>query len=335
MKAIQLQSPGGLDRLKLVELPDPAAPRAGEIQVRVHASSLNYHDLGVVLGKPGIADGLVPMADGAGVVTAAGSGVTEFQPGDHVVSCFFPTWQAGRALLADFVTVPGDGIDGFARELVNAPATSFTLAPKGYTHEEAATLTTAGLTAWRALVIDAGLQAGDTVLVLGTGGVSIFALQMALSMGARVIATTSSAAKEQQLRDMGASAVINYRDNPQWGDEVLRLTGGRGADIVVEVGGPSTLPQSIRACRIGGHIALMGVLTGFKGDIPTVELMRKQQTLQGLIVGSRQDQQDMVRALENFDWKPVIDSSYPLEKIADAFEHQKAGRHFGKVCLSF
>ncbi|MBF5005939.1 zinc-dependent alcohol dehydrogenase family protein [Diaphorobacter caeni] len=335
MKAIQLQSPGGLERLRSVDLPEPAAPKAGEIQVRVHASSLNYHDLGVVLGKPGSADRLIPMSDGAGVVTAVGAGVSEFKEGDAVVSCFFPTWQAGPATIADFLTVPGDGIDGFARELVTAPITSFTHAPKGYTHEEAATLTTAGLTAWRALVIDGGIKAGDTVLVLGTGGVSIFALQMARSMGARVIATTSSAAKEKQLLAMGASDVINYRDNPQWGDKVLALTGGRGADIVVEVGGPSTLPQSIRACRVGGHIALMGVLTGFAGDIPTVELMRKQQTLRGLIVGSRLDQQDMVRALERFDWKPVIDSQYPLEQIAAAFEHQKAGRHFGKVCLSF
>ncbi len=335
MKAIQLQSPGGLDRLKLVDLPTPGAPQAGEIQVRVHASSLNYHDLGVVLGKPGLPDGLIPMADGAGVVTAVGAGVTEFKAGDAVVSCFFPTWQAGRATIADFATVPGDGIDGFAREVVNAPATSFTLAPKGYTHEEAATLTTAGLTAWRMLVINGGIKAGDTVLVLGTGGVSIFALQMARAMGATVIATTSSAAKEKQLLAMGASHVINYKDNAKWGDEVLKLTGGRGVDIVVEVGGPSTLPQSIRACRVGGHISLVGVLTGFAGDIPTVELMRKQQTLQGLIVGSRQDQQDMIRALENFDWKPVIDSQYPLEQIAAAFEHQKAGKHFGKVCLSF
>ncbi|QNP48709.1 zinc-dependent alcohol dehydrogenase family protein [Diaphorobacter aerolatus] len=335
MKAIQLQNPGGLNHLKLVDLPAPSAPQAGEIQVRIHASSLNYHDLGVVLGKPRSADGLIPMSDGAGVVTAVGTGVSEFKEGDAVVSCFFPTWQSGRATIAEFVAVPGDGIDGFARELVNAPATSFTHSPNTYSHEEAATLTTAGLTAWRALVIDAAIKAGDSVLVLGTGGVSIFALQMARSMGATVIATTSSATKEKQLLAMGAQAVVNYRDNPQWGDEVLKLTNGRGVDIVVEVGGPSTLPQSIRACRVGGHISLMGVLTGFAGDLPTVELMRKQQTLQGLIVGSRQDQQDMIRALENFDWKPVIDSKYPLEKIADAFEHQKAGKHFGKVCLSF
>ena len=335
MKAIQLQSAGGLDQLKLVDLPAPGAPQTGEIQVRVHASSLNYHDLGVVTRQPAPKAGLIPMSDGAGEVTAVGEGVTEFKVGDSVVSCFFPTWQSGRALHADFVTVPGDGIDGFAREIVNAPATSFTLSPKGYSHEEAATLTTAGLTAWRALVVNAGIQAGDTVLVLGTGGVSIFALQMAQSMGANVIATTSTSEKAAKLKSMGVQTVINYRENENWGDEVLKLTNGRGVDIVVEVGGAGTLPQSIRACRVGGHISLMGVLTGFSGNLPTVELMRKQQTLEGLIVGSRENQQDMIRALENFGWKPVIDSRYPLEQIAEAFAHQQAGKHFGKVCLSF
>lgn len=335
MKAIQLQQPGGLDHLRLVDLPVPGAPGAGEIQVRVHASSLNYHDLGVVLGRAGAADGRIPMADGAGVVTAVGAGVTEFAEGDAVVSCFFPQWQSGGKLPFDFKRVPGDGVDGFARELVNLPATALTHAPKGYTHAQAATLTTAGLTAWRALVVDARIEAGDTVLVLGTGGVSIFALQMAKSMGARVIATTSSEAKKERLLALGADTVINYRDTPQWGEAVLAATDGRGADIVVEVGGPGTLPQSIRACRPGGHIALIGVLTGFAGDVPTVELMRKQQTLKGLIVGSREQQQDMVRALEQFAWRPVIDSRYPLEQMAQAFARQQAGQHFGKICLDY
>lgn len=335
MKVIQLQHPGGLDRLRLVDLPAPGAPATGEIQVRIHASSLNYHDLGVVLGRARADDGRIPMADGAGVVTAVGEGVTGFAVGEAVVSCFFPLWQSGRAVPSTFQTVPGDGVDGFAREVVNMPAQAFTLAPKGYSHEEAATLTTAGLTAWRALVVDAKMQAGDTVLVLGTGGVSIFALQIAKSMGARVIATTSSNAKKERLEALGADLVINYQDQPEWGDVVLAATGGRGVDIVVEVGGPGTLPQSIRACTPGGHIALIGVLTGYSGDVPTVELMRKQQTLRGLIVGSREHQQDMVRALENFSWRPVIDSRYPLEQIAEAFAHQQTAKHFGKICLHY
>ncbi len=335
MKSIQLQHPGGLDRLHRVDLPAPGAPLAGEIQVRIHASSLNYHDLGVVAGNARAADGRIPMSDGAGVVTAVGAGVTEFAVGDAVVSCFFPHWQSGRNVPSTFATVPGDGVDGFARERVNMPANAFTHAPQGYSHEEAATLTTAGLTAWRALVVDARVQPGDTVLVLGTGGVSIFALQMAKAIGARVIATTSSEAKKQRLLQLGADTVINYLEQPEWGDLVLAATGGRGVDLVVEVGGPATLPQSIRACAPGGHIALIGVLTGFAGAVPTAELMRKQQTLKGLIVGNREQQQDMVRALEQWSWRPVIDSSYPLEQMAEAFAHQQAGKHFGKICLRF
>lgn len=335
MKAMQLAAPGGLDNLKLVELPAAAAPGAGQIQVRIHASSLNYHDLGVVSRPGAAADGRIPMADGAGVVTAVGAGVAEFAVGDAVVSTFFPQWLAGRNVPTDFQLVPGDGVDGFARESITLPATSFTHAPKGWSHAEAATLTTAGLTAWRALVVDGGIQAGDTVLVLGTGGVSIFALQMAKSMGAKVIATTSSAAKAERLQALGADVVINYKDTPEWGDAVLAATGRRGADIVVEVGGPGTLPQSIRACAPGGHIALIGVLTGIAGAVPTLELMRKQQILKGLIVGSREQQQDMVRALDLFGWKPVIDSRYPLERMADAFLHQRSARHFGKICLEY
>jgi len=330
MKAIQLQHPAGLDNLRLVDMAAPGTPAAGEIQVRLHASSLNYHDLGVVTGHAGAAEGRIPMADGAGVVTAVGEGVTEFAVGDCVVSCFFPHWQSGRVVPTTFQTVPGDGVDGFARELINLPTDAFTLAPKGYTFEEAATLT-----AWRALVVDGRIKAGDTVLVLGTGGVSIFALQMAKTMGARVIATTSSEAKKAKLLALGADHVINYKDQPEWGDAVLAATDGHGADIVVEVGGPGTLPQSIRACAAGGHIALIGVLTGFAGSVPTLELMRKQQTLRGLIVGSREQQQDMVRALETFSWRPVIDRSYPLEQIAEAFAHQQAARHFGKICLHY
>ena len=334
MKAIRLAPAGGLDQLQLIDLPQAAVPGPGEMTVRIHASSLNYHDL-LVVTNPTVEGGRIPMADGAGVVTAVGAGVREFAPGDAVVSCFFPEWQAGRAFPLGFGTVPGDGVDGFARESVTMAATAFTHAPKGYSHAEAATLTTAGLTAWRALVVDGGIKAGDTVLVLGTGGVSILALQMAKSMGARVIATTSSPAKAERLHALGADTVIDYRATPEWGAAVLAATNGRGADIVVEVGGPDTLAQSIIACAQGGHIALIGVLTGFAGQVPTVQLMAKQQRLQGLIVGNREHQQDMVRALEGFDWRPVIDRTYPLEEIAEAFAWQKAGSHFGKICLTY
>ena len=335
MKAIRLRSPGGLDNLQSVDMEEPKAPAVGEIRVRLHASSLNYHDYGVA-SRPGWqADGRIPMSDGAGVVEAVGPGVSAFSAGDHVVSCFFPTWADGPATIADFATVPGDGVDGFAREAVTLPATAFTRAPRGFSHAEAATLTTAGLTAWRALVVDGGLKAGDTVLVLGTGGVSIFALQFAKAMGAIVVATSSSDEKLERARALGADHVINYKREPDWGRRVWDWTGGRGVDHVIEVGGPGTLPQSIAAVRIGGHIALIGVLTGYAGDVPTGPFMLKQARLQGLIVGSRREQVDMVRAIEAIGLKPVIDRSFPLDGLADAFRHQESGSHFGKICLTF
>ncbi|HWL72223.1 MAG TPA: NAD(P)-dependent alcohol dehydrogenase [Geminicoccus sp.] len=335
MKAIRLEAPGGLDRLDQVDLPDPGDPGPGEIRVRLHGSSLNFHDYLVVTGKIPTDPDRIPMSDGAGVVEAVGDGVAEFEAGDHVVSGFFPYWLEGPARVADFKTTPGDGVDGYARQAVVRPASWFTHAPKGWSHAEAATITTAGLTAWRALVVDGGLKAGDRVLVLGTGGVSIFALQIAKAMGATVIATSSSDAKLERVRELGADHVINYRQQPEWGRLVQELTAGQGVDHVVEVGGPGTLPQSITAVRIGGHISLIGVLTGRAGEVPTSLLMAKQARLQGLIVGSRRHQIEFVQALDATGIRPVIDRSFPLEGIADAFRHEESGSHFGKICLEF
>ncbi len=335
MKGIVLRSPGELDRLELIEMPDPGAPAPGEIRVRLHASSLNYHDYLVATGRIPTADGRIPMSDGAGVVEAVGERVTEFAVGDDVVSCFFPEWQAGPPAVGDFSTVPGDGVDGYAREVVVRPATWFTPAPRGFSHAEAATLTTAGLTAWRALVVDGGLKAGDVVLVLGTGGVSIFALQIAKMTGATVIATSSSDEKLERVRAMGADHTINYRQHEDWGTRAREWTGGRGVDHVVEVGGPGTLAQSITAARVGGHISLIGVLTGLAGDLPTAALMVKQARLQGLIVGSRRHQMDLVRAIDATGLRPVVDRSFALAEIANAFRHEELGAHFGKICLEF
>ena len=333
MRAIQLTAPGGLDNLKLVTLPDPGQPAPGEIRVRLHASSLNFHDYAVASGWMPAADGRIPMSDGAGVVDSVGEGVTEFAAGDHVVSCFFPQWQDGPPTVGDFSGTPGDGVDGYACGWAVRPATWFTHAPKPFSHAEAATLTTAGLTAWRALVVDGQLKASDTVLVLGTGGVSIFALQIARAMGATVIATSSSDEKLERARDLGAAHTVNYKTHPDWGKRVFDWTGGRGVDHVIEVGGPVTLPQSITALRIGGHIALIGVLTGLEGPIPTAALMGKQARLQGLIVGSRRQQIDMVQWLDSSGVRPVIDRRFPLSDIADAFRHQGGPSHFGKIVL--
>jgi NADPH:quinone reductase-like Zn-dependent oxidoreductase len=335
MKAIVLRSPAGLDRLELIDMPDPGPPGPGEIRVRLHASSLNYHDYLVATGRIRTADGRVPMSDGAGVVEAVGEGVTEFTVGDQVISCFFPEWHDGPPTVGDFSTVPGDGVDGYAREAAVRPATWFTRAPRGLSHAEAATLPTAGLTAWRALVVDGGLKAGDVVLALGTGGVSIFALQIAKMMGATVIATSSSDEKLERVRAMGADLTINYRQHDDWGARARDWSGGRGVDHVIEVGGPGTLAQSIAAVRVGGHISLIGVLTGLGGEVPTAALMAKQARLQGLIVGNRRDQVELVRAIDATGLRPVIDRSFALAEIADAFRHEESGAHFGKICLEF
>lgn len=333
MKVVILRRPGGLDCLQTIERSDPGEPERGEIRVRIHASSLNYHDHAVVTGAIPTEDGRIPMSDGAGIVEAVGPGVEELAVGDAVVSTFFPTWLEGPPRIDDFSTTPGDGVDGYAREEVVRPAAAFTRAPEGWSHVEAATLTTAGLTAWRALIVDGGLKAGDTVLTLGTGGVSIFALQIAQRMGARVIATSSSEEKRERLRELGVEHVLDYESEPEWGARVKELTHGRGVDHVVEVGGAGSLPQSIEAVRTGGHIALIGILSGVSGDVPTVRMMAKQIRLQGLVVGSRAHQQDMVRGMEASGLRPIVDRSFALDELAEAFRYEEAGLHFGKIAL--
>lgn len=333
MKAIQLHAPASLDNLKLVDLPDPVAPGAGEIVVRLQASSLNYHDYAVVKGMLPTAENRIPMSDGAGEVTAVGDGVTEFKAGDAVVSTFFPDWIDGTPPEGGFTRVPGDGIDGYACEQAVGATTSWTHAPDGYSAAESATLTCAGLTAWRALFVDGCVKPGDTVLVQGTGGVSIFALQFAKAAGATVIATSSSNEKLDRLRELGADHLINYKEVEAWGPKVLELTGGKGVDCVVEIGGPGTLDQSMMASRIGGHIALIGVLTGFAGPVQTAMLMAKNLRVQGLTVGSRAQQQEMIAAINANGIKPVLDKHFPLADLADAFRHQESGAHFGKIVV--
>lgn len=333
-KAMIVQTGGGFDKVMAGEREAPP-PQAGEITVRLHACSLNYHDYAVVSGMWGPSAPRIPMADGAGVVTAVGPGVSEFAVGDAVVSAFFPLWEDGEPEVEGFATVPGDGVDGYARETVTTTASAFTRAPKNYSHAEAATLTTAGLTAWRALHDDGRLKAGETVLVQGTGGVSIFALQFAKMAGATVIATSSSAEKLAKLKSLGADHVVNYRENPNWGEIARDFTGGRGVDHVIEIGGPGTLAQSLAAARIGGHVSLIGILTGLTGELPVVTALIKQIQLKAVLVGSRRQQRDMIRAIDANDMKPVIDRSFGLEEIVEAFRYQESNRHFGKICLEF
>ncbi|KPX72701.1 Zinc-binding dehydrogenase family oxidoreductase [Pseudomonas amygdali pv. tabaci] len=329
---IYVQAGGGYDQVSVGES-EVLAPKADEITVRLHANSLNYHDFAVVTGMWAPTEKRIPMADGAGVVTAVGEGVSEFAVGDSVVSTFFPEWISGEPLVEGFVTVPGDGIDGYAREQVTARATSFTHAPLGYTHAEASTLTTAGLTAWRALMVDDALKAGDTVLVQGTGGVSIFALQFAKMVGATVIATSSSDEKLERLKAMGADHLINYRKDSNWGETARKLTGGRGVDHIIDVGGPSTLQHSMTAARVAGHISVIGILSGVAGQLEFVPALVKQLRMQGVLVGSRTQQQDMIRAIDANGMRPVMDRSFPMTDIVEAFRYQETNQHFGKICL--
>lgn len=327
-----MKAPGGLENLKFVE-EDPPVPKPGELLVRMRATSLNFHDDMVVSGKIVCADGRTPMSDGSGDVISVGENVEEFNVGDKVVSTFWPYWLGGEMTPAIRRDIPGDSVDGYACEYVCMPAHAFTKAPSGFTYVEAATLPCAGVTAWRALVVCGQVKPGDTVLVLGTGGVSMFALQFAKAAGARVVATSSSGEKLENLKRLGADAVINYNAIPDWGQKVKDLTDGRGVDHVIEVGGPGTLAQSITACRTGGHIALIGVLTGFSGEVAIPSLFTKQIRTSGIFVGSRADQEDMIRAITVNRLKPVVDRSFPLQEIVSAFRYFESQKHFGKVCL--
>ena len=330
MKAAVLRKPGGLDRIEMAEH-DVRPPQANEICVRIAASSLNFHDYAVANGSISVPDGRVLMSDGAGEVVETGADVREYVVGEPVVSTFFPNWADGPITPSKRDGTPGDRGEGVAAEYVTAPASAFTRAPAGYSAQQAATLPCAALTAWRALMVEARIKPGDTVLTLGTGGVSIFALQFARAAGARVIATSSSDAKLERLRAMGADATINYAEDADWGKTVKRLADGRGVDAVVEIGGPGTLAQSMAACRMGGHISLIGVLTGLAGTVPTAAFFYSNLTMTGITVGSRAHQQAMIRAIETNGIEPVIDRCFALDELADAFRYQESGRHFGKI----
>ncbi|MEH2567050.1 zinc-dependent alcohol dehydrogenase family protein [Bradyrhizobium sp. AZCC 2289] len=333
MKVAAVKAPGGLDKIVVEGRSEPIAG-PGQVLVKLHASSLNFHDLAVVSGRIKTADGRIPMSDGAGEVVGIGDGVSAVKTGDHVLSTFFPNWTSGGPTGDRLRGVPGDHIDGFAAEYVAMPATAFTRLPKGWSFAQAATLPCAALTAWRALMVEARIKPGDVVLTQGTGGVSIFAVQFAKAAGATVIATSSSDEKLARLKDLGADHLINYKSDPKWGRSAAALATGQGVDAVVEVGGPGTLSQSIQACRIGGHISLIGVLTGVAGDVPTALAMSKNVTIKGITVGSRQEQQEMIAAIDANGIQPIIDSTFPLDAIAAAFRHQVSQSHFGKICLT-
>lgn len=334
MKAYQITGTNGLTSLKAVPLPQPE-PGPGEVLIRVRAVSLNYRDYMNVMGIKGVTGPIprIPCSDGAGEVAAVGAEVANWKPGDRVVVPFMPTWLEGEFSQSHASQALGGAVDGMLREFVVMPEQSLLRVPEHLSLEEAATLPCAAVTAWDALHVRGGIKAGETVLVLGTGGVSVFALQFAKLAGARVLATTSSDEKAQRLLELGADAVHNYQTDPAWEDWALDQTGKRGVDKVIEIGGAETLNRSLKATRFGGHIALIGVLTGTSAEIQTVQILRKGIRLDGIYVGSREMFGTMLTEIEREKLRPVIDSTFEFEHAADAFKRLESGRHFGKIVI--
>jgi NADPH:quinone reductase-like Zn-dependent oxidoreductase len=334
MKAYEIQSFGGSDGLRLVDRPVPE-PAGHEVLVRVKAASLNFRDLIVLRGQydRNPVPGRVPFSDGSGEVAAVGSAVTGIKVGDRVAGCFFQGWSSGRFKAQMHRTALGGPIDGVLAEFVKFREEGLVHLPQDYSFEEGATLPCAALTAWQSLIVRGRLIPGETVLLLGTGGVSIFGLQIAKSAGAKVIITSSSDEKLDRARRLGADAVINYQTTPDWGKAAATLAGDEGVDHVIEVGGAGTFLQSVRACRSGAKIGLIGILSGRETETPIFPIVSKSATVFGIYVGSREMFEAMNRAFEVAKLRPVIDKVFPFESAPGAFDYMAAGSHFGKIVI--
>lgn len=334
MKYYCFPKAAGIDSLELRDGPTPQ-PARGQVLVRMHAASLNYRDLNIAKGSPArgpLPTNLIPLSDGAGEVVALGPDVTRVKVGDRVAGLFMQSWLGGEIEPYHVDSSRGGSIDGVLAEYVVFDEMGIIPIPDHLSFEEGATLPCAGVTAWNALYAGKPLRAGESVLVLGTGGVSIFALQFASAAGARVIATSSSDEKLGRARALGASDGVNYRQHPEWHLEVMRLTGGRGVDHVVEVGGAGTLQRSLEAVRVGGQVHLIGVLTG-AGDVNPTPVLRRNLLLRGIYVGSRQMFADMNRMVSLHGLRPVIDRVFPFEQARDAYRYQTSQAHVGKVVI--
>ena len=336
MKAFEIQNKFGLDSLTLTERPDPK-PSYGQVLIKLRSLSLNYRDLMVVKGlyNPKLPLPLIPFSDGVGEVVAVGEGVTRVNIGDRVAGIFFQKWLAGELTAEKAESALGGAIEGMLAEYVVLHEDGVVRVPEHLTDEEAASLPCAAVTAWNALFTSGGLKAGDTVLIQGTGGVSIFALQFALLAGARVIATSSSDEKLERVLQLGASDGINYKQTPDWSKKVRELTAGDGVDYVVEVGGAGTLTESLRAVRYGGQISLIGVLTGGSAEINTASILMKNVKVQGIYVGSREMFEAMNSAIALHKLHPVCDRVFPFHEAPEALKYMETGSHFGKICIRF
>jgi NADPH:quinone reductase-like Zn-dependent oxidoreductase len=333
MKAYRLHEFTGPDAIRREELPSPS-PGLGEVLIKVKAVSLNYRDLLISKGlyNPKIPLPLIPLSDAAGEVAAVGSGAGRFQPGDRVMANFMPAWVCGSLDETKARSALGADVPGVLAEEIVIPQEGLVPIPAHFSFEEAATLPCAGVTAWNAVVESGGVRAGDTVLVQGTGGVSIFALQFAKLAGARVIATSGHDEKLAKVQALGASDLINYRTTPDWDKKVRELTGRAGVDHIIEVGGAGTLPRSLRAIRVGGYIALIGVLSG-GGEMNPMPVVMRNVRLQGILVGSRTMFEAMINAIVVNRMHPTIDRIFEFDEAVAAFRYMESGAHFGKVVV--
>lgn len=334
MRSYRFDSFDTLGDLRIHDEADPR-PQRGELLVRVHAVSLNYRDIAMLRGRYPRAcrPGLIPVSDAAGEVVEIGEGVEAFRVGDRVIGAFHPRWFGGEMPSTILSDSYGAENDGWLCELKAVSQEAVVPLPDALSYEEAATLPCAGLTAWTALAGPVPIRAGHTVLVQGSGGVSVFALQLARAVGAAVIATTSSAAKAAQLVALGAAEVVNYVDDPTWGKSVRALTGGRGVDRIIEVGGPGTIAQSLRAVAVGGEIASIGFLSTENPGIDFFQLKLSGASFRNITVGDRSGLLDLVKAVAATRLRPIIDRVFPFDQAQDAFSHLESGAHLGKVVI--
>ena len=333
MKAYQVQAINETNDLVLVELPTPQ-PGFGQVLIKVRATALNYRDLIVLQGQyKGQKFPVIPLSDGAGEVVAVGEGVTRVKVGDRVAGTFFQNWISGKINRSVMSSDLGGGIDGMLAEYVVLDQNGVVIIPEHLSYVEAATLPCAAVTAWHALITKGNLQAGETVLVLGTGGVSGFATKFAKLRGAKVIATSSSDRKLAQMQELGADLTVNYKTMPDWEKQVYELTERIGVDHVVEVGGAGTLAKSLQAVSYGGQVHLIGVLTGLGGEISPMPILFKSVTVNGIYVGSREIFETMNQAISQAQLKPVIDRIFPFAEAESAYQYLQSGSHFGKVVI--
>lgn len=335
MKAIQLEK-FGIDHLQLKEIPTPTY-RDNEVLVKTTAVSLQYLDLIVVEGivAPDLPLPYIPVSEGMGIVENVGKNVTRWKKGDRVLIPFIPRWEAGKITTYTNEIRTGMQVTGILAEFTVQPENTLVSAPKNLSDEQSASLSVVGLTAWASLVTQANIHAGQTILIQGSGGVSLFALQIAKTFGLKVIATTGNKEKEQKLSDLGADEVINYKEFPEFSKEVKRLNGGIGVDVTLDVAGSETIEQSILSVKENGYVGLVGFMTGSKITIDIFPLIMNYVRLQGYSVGNAQELNDLVNAIEKNNIRPIVDSVFPIEQTQEAFRKLKSGKSFGKIIIKF